>query len=191
LFLLKILKFWIKELNLTIKAKKVLLDKEGWFIGEHLDTTLELLNEDILKYARFQECEARLDKAKHAPPMNKPCFQFYHIHKPRDWFLLYFLPHNESHYQCFVYDTLGFHDLYFGLLQNIGISHDIRIQQRHLHQQEDGFSCGPLIVAMAIDVVYQINSKGFIYNMLEICKHLWNCFKNQIMITFPKLEIRN
>jgi hypothetical protein len=33
--------------------------------------------------------------------------------KHGDWFL-----RNESHYQCFVYDTLEFHDLDFELLQN-------------------------------------------------------------------------
>jgi hypothetical protein len=52
---------------------------------------------------------------------------------------------------------LEFHDLDFGFLQNIGISPDIRIQQRHPYQQEDGFSCGPIVVTMATDIAYQIN----------------------------------
>ena len=50
---LTILKLWIKELNLTIEAEKVLLNKEGWFTKEHLDATFGLLYRDILKYARF------------------------------------------------------------------------------------------------------------------------------------------
>jgi hypothetical protein len=79
---------------------------------------------------------------------------------------------NESHYQCFVYHTLGFNDLGFGLLQNISIFHDIRIQQCHLYQQADGFSCGPVVVAMAIDIAYQINLEESVYNMLEIRTHL-------------------
>jgi hypothetical protein len=79
----------------------------------------------------------------------------------------------------------------FGLLQNIGISPDIIIQQRHPYQQEDGFSCGPLVVAMATDIAYQLNSEESIYNMVEICKHLWNCFKNRKMIPFPKVEFEN
>ena len=83
-----------------------------------------------------------------------------------------FLPHIESQYQCFIYDTLGFHDLDFGLLQSIGISLDIKIQQRHPYQQEDEFSCGPLVVAMATNIAYQINPKVSIKSMLEICKHL-------------------
>jgi hypothetical protein len=124
---LTVLKLWIKELNLIIEAKKVLLNTEGWFTKEHLDAAFGLLYHDIFKYAGFQEHVARLDKAKHAAHVNRPCLQFYHIDQPRHWFLLYFFPCNESHYQCYVYDTLGFHDLDFGLLQNIGISPNIRI----------------------------------------------------------------
>jgi hypothetical protein len=65
----------------------------------------------------------------------------------------------------------------FELLQNIGISPIIRIQQRHPYQQEDGFSCDPLVVAMATDISYQLNPEESIYNMVEIRKHLWNCYK--------------
>ena len=74
---------------------------------------------------------AFLNKAKHAH-VDKPCLQFYHINKHGHWFFFKKIPCNEFHYQCFVYGTLGFHDLDFGLLQNIGISLNIRIQQRHL-----------------------------------------------------------
>ena len=34
-----------------------------------------------------------------------------------------------------------------------------------------------LIVAMATDIAYQFNSEESIYNMVEICKHLWNFSK--------------
>ena len=47
------------------------------------------------------------------------------------------------------YDTLGFHDLDFGMLQNIGISTNIKIQQCHPYQQEDESFHDPLVVAMA------------------------------------------
>jgi hypothetical protein len=66
LFLLAILKFWIKELNLIVDPEKILLDEEGWFIEKHLDTTFGLLCKVILKYVGFQEHVACLDKAKHA-----------------------------------------------------------------------------------------------------------------------------
>jgi hypothetical protein len=59
----------------------------------------------------------------------------------------------------------------FQLLRNIGISPNIRIQLRHPYQQEDGFSCGPLVVAMAIDVAYQLNSEESLFNMVEIYKN--------------------
>jgi hypothetical protein len=134
---------------------------------------------------------ARFGNVKHAALVKRPYLQFYHIDKHGHWFFIYFFPHNESHYQCYVYDTLGFHDLDFKLLQNIDISPNIRIQQCHPYQQEDGFSCAPLVLAMATNIAYQINSVEFVYNMVEICKHLWNCFKNKKIITFPKLEFKN
>jgi hypothetical protein len=69
------LKFWIKELNLTIKVEKVLLDKKGWFIEEYLDATFGLLYKDNLKFVGFQEHVAHLDnlKAKYAALVNRSC----------------------------------------------------------------------------------------------------------------------
>jgi hypothetical protein len=116
LVFLTILKFWTKKLNIATEAEKFLLNKEGWLTKEHLDATFELLYKDILKYIEFQEHVAHLDKAKHVALVNRPCLQLYHFGEPRLWFLLYFFPHNESHDQCYVYDTPGFHDLDFGLL---------------------------------------------------------------------------
>jgi hypothetical protein len=55
----------------------------------------------------------------------------------------------------------------FELLQYIGISPNARFQQRHLYQQEDGFSYGPLVVAIIAVIAYQINLGDFIYNILE------------------------
>ena len=190
---LTVLKFWIEELHLTKKAEKVLLAKEGWLTKEHLDAAFGLLYNNILKYVGFQEHVARTDNdlAKHVAPVNRPCLQFYHIDRHGHWILLYFFLLNESHYQCYVYDTFGFHDLDFEQLQHIGISSNIRIQQGHPYQQEDGFSCGPLVVAMAIDIAYQLNSGESIYNMVEIRKHLWNCFRNKKIIPFPKVEFQN
>ena len=179
------MKLWIKKLNLIIEAEKVLLNKEGWFTEEHLDPAFGLSYHDILKYVGFQEHVARLDKSKHVTLVNRPCLQFYHIDQPGHWFLLYFFPCNESHYQCYVYDTLGFHDLDFGLIPNIGISPNIRIQQCHPYQQEDGFSCGPLVVAMATNIAYQLNPEKSVYNMVEIRKHLWNCFKKRKIDLVP------
>jgi hypothetical protein len=85
------LKFWIKELNLIVEAKKVLLDKEGWLTKEHLDATFGLLYKDILKFDGFQEHVAHLNRAKHALPVYKSYLQFYHIGKLGHWFLLYFI----------------------------------------------------------------------------------------------------
>ena len=123
------LKFWIKELHLTKKDEKVLLAKDGWLTNEHLDATFGLLYNDILKYVGFQEHLACIDNdlAKHAALVNRPCLQFYHIDQLGHWILLSFFPLNESHYQCFVYDILGFHDLDFEQLQHIGIFSNIRI----------------------------------------------------------------
>ena len=55
----------------------------------------------------------------------------------------------------------------------------------------DGFSYGPLVVAMATYIAYQLNLEESIYNLVEICKHLWNYFKNKGMISFPKVEFKN
>jgi hypothetical protein len=60
-----------------------------------------LLYKDILKYARFQEYVAHLNKAKHALPMNKSCLQFYYTNEPKHWFLFNIFPCYESDFNVF------------------------------------------------------------------------------------------
>ena len=155
-----------------------------------MDAAFHLLYRDYLEPAGFQEhvchLDQKLSKEKELPKVKKTCLQFYHVQNLGHWILLYFYPLEEHLRQCYVYNSLGSHELDFNLLGNIGIPWDISVTRKFVHQQIDGSSCGPLVIAMATDVAHHIDLEDSLYDMKQLCKHLHTCFMNDKIIPFPK-----
>ena len=183
---------WLKGLEISIEFEKILLSEGGWLNTELMDAVFHLPYRDYLELVGFQEHVCRLDqklsKGKELQEVKNTCLQFYHVSNVRHWILLYFYPPEEHLRQCYVYDSLGSHELDFNLLENIGILWDISVTRKFVHQQINGSSCGPLSIAMAIDVAHHIDPEDSLYDMKQLCKHLHTCFINDEIIPFPKKQ---
>jgi hypothetical protein len=79
--------------------------------------------------------------------------------------LLYLHFCNHPNYKYYIYNTLGIHELDFGTLQHIGIPRNIKIIYHSCMTQPDGSLCSPLIVALVINIAYQLNLELFVYNV--------------------------
>ena len=100
--------------------------------------------------------------------------------------LLYLHLCNHPNYKYYIYDTLEIHELDFEILQHIGIPKSIKITYHSYMTQLDGSLCSPLVVALAIDIAYQLNLGLFVYNVRALHLHMLNWFKIGKMKPYPK-----